>query len=66
MCTVDVCIVNFNVDNWLNITFCHLKFLLTFHDFCSFSFDIYRTIIAPVMETLGAYSNYWCGMTEQV
>lgn len=24
-----------------------------------------KTIIAPVMETLGAYSNYWCGMTEQ-
>ncbi|GFV53734.1 procollagen galactosyltransferase 1 [Trichonephila clavipes] len=24
-----------------------------------------KTIIAPVLETLGAYSNYWCGMTEQ-
>lgn len=24
-----------------------------------------KTVIAPVMETLGAYSNFWCGMTEQ-
>nr|XP_042901961.1 glycosyltransferase 25 family member [Parasteatoda tepidariorum] len=25
-----------------------------------------KTVIAPVLETLGAYSNYWCGMTEQL
>ncbi|GIZ03232.1 procollagen galactosyltransferase 2, partial [Caerostris extrusa] len=24
-----------------------------------------KTLVAPVLETLGAYSNYWCGMTEQ-